>query len=100
MDGSVVAFDQVVLDSVHDVEPHGGAEELGAPLLEGFDVRLRAWGVADVFGDVVGSHGLVVVDVDWIFFWRSGWLCVCRMLNWATPWSWCTGVFSDACDKD
>lgn len=52
----MVALDEVVLDSVHDPEPHGGSEKLGAPVLFRLHVRFGHSGVADEFGDVVGSH--------------------------------------------
>lgn len=61
--GSVVAANEVLLDSVEDVEPHGCAEQFGAV----FHLWVHVWschrGMTDIFGDVVGSHFGVVVLV-------------------------------------
>lgn len=63
---SVVALDHVVLDTVENVEPHGGTKKLGAPFLAGQDMRLCGRGVAEVLGNVVGSHGVVSDENGWL----------------------------------
>ena len=55
----MVALDEVILDSVGDPEPHGGSKELSAPVLFRLDVGFSRGGVANEFGDVVGSHDLL-----------------------------------------
>lgn len=54
--GSVVALDEVVLDSVENVKPHGGSERLGTPVHLRVHVGFAGGSVTCVFGDVVGSH--------------------------------------------
>lgn len=52
----MVTLDHVSLDSVEDVEPHGGTKKLGTPLHLGVYMRLAHRSMADVLCNVVGSH--------------------------------------------
>lgn len=63
---SVVTLDHVVLDTVENVEPHGGTKKLSTPFLAGQDMRLRGSGVAEVLGNVMGSHGVVSDENGWL----------------------------------
>lgn len=54
-------FDEVVLDSVGDPEPHGGAQKLGAPVLLGLDMWFTRSSVANEFGKIVGSHDWILI---------------------------------------
>lgn len=53
----VVTANEVLLDSVKDVEPHGSTKKLGTPFDLGVHVRLAHGGMTNVLGNVVGSHG-------------------------------------------
>lgn len=53
----VVAANEVLLDSVENVEPHGGTKKLGTPFNLRVHVRLAHGSMTNVLGNVVGSHG-------------------------------------------
>lgn len=52
----MVSFDDILLDSVENVKPHGGSEEFGTPPNFGVHVRLAHRCVTKVLDDVMGSH--------------------------------------------
>lgn len=53
----VVAADEVLLNSVKDIEPHSSTKKLGSPFNFGVHVRLAHRSMTDILGNVVGSHG-------------------------------------------
>lgn len=52
----MVTLDEVILDTVKDIKPHGGTEELGTPLLNWTDMRLSSLSMTDIFNSVMSSH--------------------------------------------
>lgn len=76
----MVAPNEVLLDSVENVKPHGGTKELGAPLDLGVHVRLAHGRMANVLGNVVGGHsGVLSLKLGSFFYRTRGWwsLCLC-----------------------
>lgn len=46
----------IFFNSVEDVEPHGGSQELGCPFYLEVNVRFSNGGVTDEFHDVMACH--------------------------------------------
>lgn len=97
------ALDEVVLDSVEDPEPHGGAQELGAPVLLGLHVRLAHGSVADEFGEIVGGHFRICLSRRVLDFFVSamvGQRRVCRKIHrreGKAPLRWESVVYGCSC---
>lgn len=75
----MVTLNDIGLDSVEDVEPHGSSKKLGTPLDFGVNVRLAHRSMANILCKVVGSHSGQSITKEKELF--SGWLRVCRLLK-------------------
>lgn len=65
-DCSMVTLDEIVLHSVENVKPHGGAEKLWAPVQSGVHMRLGRSSMTDVLGQVMSSHFLWGKCLEWM----------------------------------
>lgn len=52
----MVALNDISLDSVEDVEPHGGSKKLGTPFDLWVNVRLAHRSMTNILCEVVGCH--------------------------------------------